>query len=276
MEWNEYGVFKKSKIYFSTPSQMAKRLLYYPIAAGHFHCNNAYHVERDHYDSILLLYIVDGSMTLKCKNNEGVSAEKGEVLLINCYEYHKYYSNSSAQTLWLHFDGANSLELYKAIINAKGQKIKCNLDMEKFLLGIMNDMTSITEETVLSQKIYRILCELISSNETKEFYSTNQIEDAKVFMRDNMTSNITVNDIAKFMNMSSSYFYRIFKENTGFTPYDYLQQLRLIKAKELLQQTNHSVEEIAYQTGFNSDSNFIYFFKKETGLSPLKFRKIKF
>ena len=76
--------------------------------------------------------------------------------------------------------------------------------------------------------------------------------------------------------MSASYFSKLFKKGTGFSPYDYLLTVRLDRAKELLRQTDDSIENVAFKTGFNSESNFIYFFKKETGVSPLKFRKIKF
>ena len=82
--------------------------------------------------------------------------------------------------------------------------------------------------------------------------------------------------MANASHMSVSYFSKIFKEAAGSSPYDYLLTVRLDKAKEMLRQTDCSIESIAYKTGFNSASNFLYFFKKETGISPLKFRNLKF
>lgn len=76
--------------------------------------------------------------------------------------------------------------------------------------------------------------------------------------------------------MSPSHFSRIFKQQTGFSPYDYVLVSRLNRAKEYLQKTNMTVSEIAYEVGFNSDTNFIFFFKSNTGISPAKFRKLKF
>ena len=64
MELTGNGLNKGSHMYFYHASQNAKKLLYYPIAAGEFYCNGAYCVERDHYDSILAMYIAEGSMTL--------------------------------------------------------------------------------------------------------------------------------------------------------------------------------------------------------------------
>jgi AraC family transcriptional regulator len=76
--------------------------------------------------------------------------------------------------------------------------------------------------------------------------------------------------------MSPSHFSRVFKQQTGFSPYDYVLVSRLNRAKEYLQKTSMTVSEIAYEVGFNSDTNFIFFFKSNTGLSPAKFRKLKF
>lgn len=89
-----------------------------------------------------------------------------------------------------------------------------------------------------------------------------QIEAAKKFINDNYDEDISIRDMADNAHMSASYFSKIFKETTGFSPYDYLLTVRLDKAKEMLQQTDHPVESIAYKTGFNSSSNFVYFFKK--------------
>ena len=78
------------------------------------------------------------------------------------------------------------------------------------------------------------------------------------------------------MHMSPSHFSRVFKQQTGFSPYDYVLIVRLNRAKELLQRTSMTVSEIAYETGFNSESNFIYFFTTNVGISPGKFRRLKF
>lgn len=102
------------------------------------------------------------------------------------------------------------------------------------------------------------------------------IEATKNYITSNYSKNISVADIAGAAYMSASHFSKVFWETTGFSPYDYLLTIRLDKAKELLLQTDDPIESIAGKTGFNSASNFIYFFKKETSLSPLKFRNMKF
>lgn len=68
-------------------------------------------------------------------------------------------------------------------------------------------------------------------------------------------------------------FLRRFKSATGFRPIEYLQNLRIEKAKELLQTTRRSVEQVAQAVGYRDMTAFRRLFRKETGLSPVDFRK---
>ncbi len=72
------------------------------------------------------------------------------------------------------------------------------------------------------------------------------------------------------------YFPVVFKQQTGFSPYDYVLLARLTHAKNYLQKTDLPIAQIAEETGFNSESNFIYFFTKNAGVSPSKFRKLRY
>lgn len=105
---------------------------------------------------------------------------------------------------------------------------------------------------------------------------TKQIQESVKYIHTHFQEEISVENLAKTVYMSASHFSKVFKEITSFSPYDYLLAIRLGRAKELLIKTEQTISEIACQTGFHSSSNFIYFFKKETGISPLKFRKMMF
>ena len=119
MEITGNGLKKGSYMYFYTFSHNAKNLLYYPIAAGEFFCTSKYCVERERYDSILALYVLEGCIAME---NGGVKleAKKDELLLIDCCKAHKYYAKIKAHTLWIHFDGGSSYELFRALASEKG------------------------------------------------------------------------------------------------------------------------------------------------------------
>ncbi len=276
MELIGNGLNKGSHMYFYTVSQTAKKLLYYPIAVGEFYCNRDYNVKRDKYNSILAIYVIDGNITM-LQDSAKLNAQGDELLLIDCYKSHRYFTDSNAHTLWVHFDGNNSRQWFDEIKAKKGQKIKCTRQAAEHISNIIKHIKHNQSEYSISNELYSMLCNISNENILNhQDRKLSQIETAKKYIASNYDKNISISEMADAVHMSVSYFSKIFKESTGFSPYDYLLTVRLDKAKELLKQTDNPIESIAYKTGFNSSSNFICFFKKEAGISPLKFRNVMF
>lgn len=282
MKTNETGVLKKSDLYFSTPSQTAMNLFYYPISAGHFYCNSKYHVKRKSFDSILITYIISGSITF-VQNNKTFMAKKSETVILDCFHPHEYFSNGNTEQIWVHINGQNSVAFYNEIIKNEGNIIRASdsKHIEKLLFKIYENLSpsNTASEITLSLDIYKILAELLNplhvSKKNNASYEDN-MQDAKKYIIEHLSEKLTVQNVADIIHMSPSHFSRIFKQQTGFSPYDFILISRLNKAKDFLQKTNLSISQIAYEVGFNSESNFIYFFTKNTGLSPTKFRKLAF
>jgi len=86
-------------------------------------------------------------------------------------------------------------------------------------------------------------------------------------------SNITIKDICDAIYISPPYLQKIFLESVGKTPYQYIMECRHRKAKEMLETTDDSIEEIARQCGFVNSSHFSTTFKQKEGVSPLVYRK---
>ena len=93
-------------------------------------------------------------------------------------------------------------------------------------------------------------------------------------MEENITSNLSCEEIAQNIGMGYSWFRRIFKQYTGFSPALYMQELKIRKAKELLTNTMSTCKEIAYEVGFETPSYFNSAFKNNTGMSPKKYREM--
>lgn len=282
MKCNEKGVLKKSEVYFSSPSQTAKMIYFYPISAGHFFCVKDYHLVRKNYNSLLITHILDGTFTY-IKDGKHTTAHKGDTVILDCYKPHEYYTNDSFESIWVHIAGANSYELFEEIERSDGNLIKCKdiQHVEKLLFRIFNGIKSDNPPTELnlSLDIYKLFAELLNPQSAKS-KGENSYEDCvqivKEYISENLNENLTVGKLAEIVNMSSSHFSRIFKRQTGFSPYDYILISRLNRAKYLLQVSDMTVASIAYETGFNSESNFIFFFTENAGISPGKFRKLIF
>ena len=73
--------------------------------------------------------------------------------------------------------------------------------------------------------------------------------------------------------MSVCWFIRSFKRYMGVTPMQYVTSIRINKAKELLKNTNYSIQEISGRLGYQSTQAFDRVFKRETGMKPLEFRR---
>ena len=100
-----------------------------------------------------------------------------------------------------------------------------------------------------------------------------QINQAKIIMHEKILNPVTPEEIAQEVNMSYSWFRKKFKEYTGFSPAQYIIELRIQRAKKLLANTDMSIKEIAYYLNFDNLSYFSQIFKKQAGYTPVSYRR---
>ncbi|MBD2752926.1 helix-turn-helix domain-containing protein [Spirosoma validum] len=103
-------------------------------------------------------------------------------------------------------------------------------------------------------------------------YVCRQIIQAKRFIDSQFATSIRLSDIAEAAFLSKFHFIRLFKQNYGQTPYQYLTMVRIAQAKRLLR-TEKTIREVCFAVGFDSVSSFTALFKKITGVTPSTFRK---
>lgn len=101
----------------------------------------------------------------------------------------------------------------------------------------------------------------------------NQIVSGAIrLIKQRFTENLTLDDVADELNVSLFYLSKLFRKHTGISFTEYLTQLRVSCAKNLLEGGELSVKEVAYAAGFNSQSYFSKIFKKYTGIAPSEYR----
>lgn len=98
------------------------------------------------------------------------------------------------------------------------------------------------------------------------------ITKAEQYMREHLAGNIVIDRVAEFVCISPRHFKRRFKSATGESPLGYLQKLRIQTAKDQLENTLHSIEEITRRVGYEDGSTFRRLFKRHTSLSPREYR----
>ncbi|KRG30724.1 AraC family transcriptional regulator [Salegentibacter mishustinae] len=113
---------------------------------------------------------------------------------------------------------------------------------------------------------------MLLDNET--LFDNNRMAFIVKYMREHLTENIQVDKLADKACMSTSNFYRSFKNTLGESPIDYLNGERIKFAKKLIQRTNDKFADIAYKSGFNNTSYFNRQFKRFEKITPNQYRKL--
>jgi len=96
---------------------------------------------------------------------------------------------------------------------------------------------------------------------------------AKRYIREHFSERISLDEAAQAVNASTRHFCKVFKQATGITFTEYLARTRVEKAKHLLRNPHIRVSEVAFETGFESISQFNRSFKRVAGMTPTQFRE---
>jgi AraC-like DNA-binding protein len=99
-----------------------------------------------------------------------------------------------------------------------------------------------------------------------------RVEKIIQMMREDVRGELSLGEFAQSVNLSVWRLCHIFKSDVGMPPIRYLRQLRMARAKELLESSFLSVKEIAFQVGLNDESHFVRDFKSTYGYSPALYR----
>ncbi|WP_419954573.1 response regulator transcription factor [Neobacillus niacini] len=147
----------------------------------------------------------------------------------------------------------------------------------------MNDLLNVSYESLLELTNVRRLKEFMLNalietlkhgQDEKKTYS-HLVTEAIEIIRKNYNRNITLEEICNQIAVSKNYFSYLFKREVGITLWNYLTELRLEKAKQLLIETDMKSYEISFQVGYENPSYFSMLFKKSESMTPNEYRRVK-
>lgn len=146
----------------------------------------------------------------------------------------------------------------------------CNTIME-FIKNVEEIRSFDEVQRVLAKNLIAMAKEAdeVAKNRMNSFYM-NQIVD---YVRQNYMNDLSLEEVAEHVNLSVCYLSNYFKGQMGVNFTDYLTQLRMEKAKELLIHTNEKVYRIAEMVGYQNSQYFVTIFKKKLGVTPAEYRK---
>ena len=122
-------------------------------------------------------------------------------------------------------------------------------------------------------KNYSNYIDLQANQHSSSKFDQQQVEKVERYITENIDKHISVDDLAEQLNCSKFYFLREFKKFTGVTPYQYLMNMRLEKAKALLSSGKTNIAAISIELGFNDQSHFTKAFKNHFAITPGQFLK---
>ena len=125
-----------------------------------------------------------------------------------------------------------------------------------------------------------LMMHLLNNHSQKEYYSSPtpsglapyKLKQALKYINNNIDKSIKIRDVAKLLGISQYYFCRLFRESTGITPYRYVIQQRVSKAKRLITENKMSLLDITFECGFSSQSQMTHHFHKLVGVTPKVYR----
>ena len=142
-----------------------------------------------------------------------------------------------------------------------------------FVSSSQNDELTVKINGLFYEILYHFLrlC-----NETAELPTSIPVSgiarDAYEFVNENYTGDCSLRRIAEALNISPNYLHTVFVRNIGITPFEYVTQKRIEKAKKLIMAGEKTMLEISMEIGFCSQSHFNKVFKEKTGQTPVEYR----
>ncbi|MBQ8617277.1 MAG: AraC family transcriptional regulator [Clostridia bacterium] len=277
MKINEAGVLPESNVYFHTASLTAQNLYFTLNCTGRYICSGNYAVSRPSYDSFLLLYVVRGRGYCYI-NGQREELSVGSMIILDCYQPHRYGTDTSWEILWVHFNGRMARDYYESIVQSGRQIIMprngyhAARGLEK--IYAMFHVSKRVNEAVISKNIVAVLTEFLVFETPKEPNPEHslRIEEILSYINENLDQPITLETLAQRASLSTFYFSRVFKKETGYAPREYLIHTRMNAARFYLRTTDLTLKEITYRCGYGSESTFCTMFKRVTGTTPLEYR----
>lgn len=276
MNVSEPGVLRDSAAYFHTCSALAKKMFFYPLCTGRYRCDGTYRVERTHYDSFLVMYVARGSGYWSSGGQE-IPVPEGSLLFLDCYRPHCYGTRSGWEIYWLHFHGVLARPYFEAFAAdgaflMQSDAAVCVRSVRKIFESF--DRRCPVSEPMISKRINDLLTGAIlaSQQEKKQLKRLGAIDESVQFIAEHVEQPLTLEQLAASVSLSPFYFARLFKQETGFSPHEYIVRARLDKAKYLLISTSLPLKEIACRCGFGNECSFSTLFKKMSGCTPRGYR----
>ncbi len=274
----------KQKENFKTTRNKNSRIIHYDNDAisthshlfsftdcGYEYNDNGYFYDREHDLGYMFTYTISGTAELTYEGKNQI-LHKGDLCMIELEKKSilKVINNNHWEIYFIHLIGANIDDIYRAFVNNCGQ-IKHDFNPEK-MINCVENLLERPDKYRTSLLIYETLIDALEQSSSIDNENIG-INKAINYFYDMYREEISLEDVCNEINFSKFHFIRKFKDATGMPPKQFLLELRIKKACELLLTSNMSLTDIAVHCGFKTAKNLYYSFTKIYGIGPREYQK---
>ena len=266
-----------SKEYIITIPSQQKKSPFAVTLAGITYEDPSYAITRVNSDIFTMEYVICGKGYIVVNGKE-YTAETGDSYILPCGQSIRYYSDASNpwRKIWFNGEGiflsetARIFGLNDRIIFPSVNTLEY---FERILKICENKGLSADEINTKCAAVFTELMMFINSTTNRNDSVSDEAMLLKNYIDSHTEENISIKTLAEMIFRSESQTIRIFKKNFNATPYDYLLESKINRAKTIILNTNLSIKETSYRLGFADEHYFSNIFRKKTGLSPTEYRK---
>lgn len=275
------GDLVNSRRVLYTPSTFAKQNLLHIQEIGELKAQKPHISRRSKLESYLFFMVMSGSGKLRY-NGKTFPLKEGDYVFIDCTQPYSHETSTDLWTLrWVHFYGPTLPEIYKKYQERGGLPMFRSSHLTEYtsIWNILFSHASGNEhvrDMKINEGLSSLLTLLMIDSWQKELsvQSTkrSELNDIQDYLMEHHTEKITLDQLTDHFFVNKYYLTRIFKEQFGISINNYLLQVRITHAKQLLRFSSASIEEIGLLTGIGPLYYFSRVFKKVEGISPSNYR----
>ena len=247
---------------------------YYPRAAHHDM------ERRSGCGQHILIYCVEGEGHVAV-NNERYTLTPNTYFIIPKNTPHHYYSAVSNpwSIYWVHFCGDYDDHLVQRSLS-NGKPVVHGIPYEEHRVKLFEQIYHLLEHSYSEQDLELMNLNLLHFVSSLIYYeesnpvadSQDSVSNSIAFMKNHLSSQFTIDELAGQQQISVSHFNRIFKQKTGLSPIHYFNLLKIQKSCQYLYFTDKTIKSICVIMGFDDPFYFSRLFTKLMGISPSNYR----
>ena len=230
------------------------------------------------HNSFEFVAVTSGKMSITIEDSKKYELSSGEALLIFPNQLHEFVGDGSGEYLCVIFS-PSFVEAYSAVFSSS-VPVDNRISSPGYHIGKMSEILESegSKKRLFLKAAFYSLCADFDENaeyEPKKSKDHSLIAKIFEFVEENYKGDCSLSALATHSGYHYVYLSRCFKECVGISFVEYVLAYRINEAKRLLLETNLSVLNIAYESGFNSLRSFNRAFKQQSGITPTEYRHPK-